>query len=158
MDRRTEMSNKRRVHTVLLVVACLISPRAVSMFEQAVNGTLLGTLTDSTGASVAGAKVTATEVGTGIARATQTNLSGNYVFPDLSPGTYSVLAEAQGFKKETRSDLHLDVNSTLRADLTMQPGAVTEMIEVTGATTILKTARADGAQKSQRAQWERYPG
>src|SRR6202790_3239216 len=157
MDRRTEMSNQRGVHTALLVVACLISTAAVSMFGQAVNGTLLGTLTDSTGAAVSEAKVTATEVSTGIARATQSNPSGNYVFPDLSPGTYSVLAEAKGFKKETRSDLRLDVNSTVRADLTMQPGAVTEMVEVTGAAPILQTDRADVAQKIQETQLEQLP-
>src|ERR1700681_161290 len=91
-DRRTEMSNQRGVRPALLVVAWIVSA-AVSMFGQAVNGTLLGTLTDSTGAAVSEAKVTATEVSTGIARATQSNPSGNYVFPDLSPGTYSVLAE-----------------------------------------------------------------
>src|ERR1700751_5258074 len=121
-----KMSSQRAVPTALLVVASIISITAVPMFGQAVNGTLLGTLTDSSGAAVAEAKVTATEVSTGIARVTQTNPSGNYVFPDMAPGTYRVLAEAKGFKKQIRSDLRLDVNSTLRADLTMQPGAVSE--------------------------------
>jgi hypothetical protein len=151
------MSSQRAVRTALLVVASTISITTVQMFGQAVNGTLLGTLTDSSGAAVAGAKVTATETSTGIARGTESNASGNYVFPDMAPGTYSVLAEAKGFKKETRSDLHLDVNSTVRADLTMQPGAVTEVIDVTGTTPILQTDRADVGQKIQEAQLEQLP-
>jgi outer membrane receptor protein involved in Fe transport len=151
------MSSQTAVRTFLLVIASMLSITAVSMFGQAVNGTLLGTLTDSSGAAVAEAKVTATAVSTGIARVTQTNPSGNYVFPDMAPGTYSVLAEAHGFKKATRSDLRLDVNSTVRADLTMQPGAVSEMIEVTGAAPILQTDRADVAQKIQETQLEQLP-
>src|SRR5579864_2415065 len=158
-DRRTKMSSQRAVRTALLVAASIISISftAISLFGQAVNGTLLGTLTDSSGAAVAEAKVTATETSTGIARATETNASGNYVFPDMAPGTYRVLAEAKGFKKQIRSDLRLDVNSTLRADLTMQPGAVSETVEVTGAAPILQTDRADVAQKIQQAQLEQLP-
>jgi len=60
---------------------------------QAVNATLLGTVTDSSGAPVGNAKITITETNTGISRTSQTNESGNYVVPDLPPGTYTVTAE-----------------------------------------------------------------
>ena len=53
------------------------------------NGTLLGTVTDTTGATVAGAKVTATETATGLIHESVTNDSGNYTFPDMPPGTYT---------------------------------------------------------------------
>ncbi|MBV9144852.1 MAG: carboxypeptidase regulatory-like domain-containing protein, partial [Acidobacteria bacterium] len=92
----------------------------MAAFGQAVNGTLLGTLTDASGAVVAGAQVTITEAGTGIAHSTQSNGSGNYVFPDLPPGNYNVTAEAKGFKKETRTSVRLEVNSTVRIDMAMQ--------------------------------------
>jgi hypothetical protein len=151
------MSRQARIFTVLLFIACALSIATVPIFGQAVNGTLLGTLTDPSGAVVPNAKVTATETGTGVARVTQTNASGNYVFPDLPPGTYNVVAEASGFKKETRSDLRLDVNSTVRADLSMQPGAVTEVVEVTGAAPVLQTDRADVAQKIEETQMEQLP-
>ena len=151
------MSDRAKVAAVLLFVASAVLIATVPLFGQAVNGTLLGTLTDSAGAVVANAKVTATEVSTGTARATQTNASGNYVFPNLPPGRYSVVTEAQGFKKANRSDLRLDVNSTVRADLTMQPGTVTETIEVTGAAPILQTDRADVAQKIEATQLARLP-
>ncbi|PYX95894.1 MAG: hypothetical protein DMG63_18070, partial [Acidobacteria bacterium] len=92
-----------------MLAACVISITTVQLFGQAVNGTLLGTVSDSSGAVVAAAKITATETSTGIARATESNSSGNYTFANLPPGTYSVLAEAHGFKKESRSDLRVDV-------------------------------------------------
>lgn len=142
------------------VVFCLVVIVSITtdpMFGQAVNGTLVGTLTDSSGAVVANAKITATETSTGIGRHTQSNASGNYVFPNLPPGTYSVVAEAQGFKKQSRTDLRVDVNSTVRADLSMQPGQVTEIVEVTGAAPILQTDRADVAQKIEGTQLAQLP-
>jgi protocatechuate 3,4-dioxygenase beta subunit len=60
---------------------------------QAVNATLLGTVVDSTGALIANAKVTITEVNTGASHSSQTNDSGNYTFPDLPPGQYTVTVE-----------------------------------------------------------------
>src|SRR5436305_5860775 len=111
------MVSKMRARTVLMFAACALSTTTVQLFGQAVNGTLVGTITDSSGAVVAGGKITATEVSTGIARATETNASGNYTFANLPPGTYVVVAEARGFKKASRPDLRVDVNSTVRADL-----------------------------------------
>ena len=114
---------------------------------QAVNATLLGTVTDATGASVPSAKVTITEVNTGISHTGQTNESGNYTFPDMPPGLYSVTIEASGFKTETRRDITLLVNSSTRADVQMQPGNVSERVEVTGAPELLQTDRADTSLK-----------
>jgi hypothetical protein len=116
---------------------------ALSSFGQAVNATLLGAVTDASGAVVPNAKVTITEVNTGISRSGQTNESGNYTFPDLPPGQYSVTVETAGFKKETRRDIALQVNSTQRVDIQLQPGEVTETIEITGAAPALQTDRAD---------------
>ena len=63
---------------------------AVCSYGQAVTATLLGTVTDSTGGAVANARVTVTEADTGVVHASQTNDSGNYTFPALPPGRYSV--------------------------------------------------------------------
>src|SRR5579871_5696371 len=114
-----------------------------SAYGQAVNATLLGAVTDATGASVPNAKVTITEENTGISHVGQTNESGNYIFPDLPPGQYSVTAERAGFKKEIRPDVALLVNTSTRVDLQLQPGNVSESIEVTAATPPLQTDRAD---------------
>ena len=108
----------------LLVLSLLALLCAGLAFGQAVNATLLGTVTDASGAVVPNAKVTITEVNTGVSRSGQTNESGNYTFPDLPPGQYSVTVEAAGFKKETRRDIALLVNTTQRVDIQLQPGNV----------------------------------
>jgi len=114
---------------------------------QAVNATLLGTVTDSSGAAVASAKVTITETNTGISRTSQTNDSGNYVFPDLPPGTYTVTAEQTGFKRASRASIDVIVNTTQRVDLDLQPGDVSQTVTVEAETPILQTERADTGRK-----------
>ena len=129
----------------LLVVLCLLF--SVSLFGQAVSATVVGTVTDATGAVVVGAKVTLTESNTNISRTGQTNESGNYVFPDLPPGTYSVAVEMTGFKKQEQQNIGLLVDTTQRVDVQLQPGNVTETIEVTGAPPVLQTESADTGRK-----------
>src|SRR5947209_8385488 len=111
--------------TVLLIVTslALLLPGHFS-FGQAMNATLLGNVTDATNAVLPNAKITVTEMQTGISRSTTTNQSGNYEFPNLAPGRYSITAEQQGFRRETQANIEVQVNSTVRTDLKMVPGAV----------------------------------
>ena len=125
---------------VLLLLAFVCAGAA---YSQAVNATLLGTVTDSTGAVVPNSKVVATEENTGVSRNAQTNESGNFTFPDIPPGRYTVSAESQGFKKEIRKEIEVVIDSTVRIDLRLQPGNVSETIEVTGQAPLLETDRAD---------------
>src|SRR5271166_7055970 len=92
-------------------------------YSQAVNGTLLGNVTDSSGAIVPNAKVTITQTNTGVIHSAVTNESGNYSFGDLPPGKYAVVVEQTGFKRESRRDIDLDVDSTVRINIALQPGA-----------------------------------
>ncbi|HYW48483.1 MAG TPA: TonB-dependent receptor [Bryobacteraceae bacterium] len=131
---------KIRTMCVLLALALVCAGMA---YSQAVNATLLGTVTDATGAVVPNAKVTLTEQNTGVSHTAQTNDSGNFTFPDLPPGRYTVSAESQGFKKEVRKDVEVVVDSSVRIDLRLQPGNVSETIEVTGAAPVLQTDRSD---------------
>jgi hypothetical protein len=114
-----------------------------TMRGQAVNATLLGTVTDTTGAVVGKAKVTITETLTGASRTSVTNESGNYEFPSIPPGLYQVLVENPGFKKRARRDVEVTVNSTVRVDLRLEPGATSETVVVTAEIPILQTDRAD---------------
>jgi hypothetical protein len=125
------------------IISLLILSLSPSLFGQAVNATLLGTVTDSTGATVAGAKVTATEAATGLIHESVTNESGNFTFPDMQPGTYSVTAEAKGFKKDTHQNIDLLSNSSTRVDVAMVTGSVSEEVLVTTAPPVLQTDRAD---------------
>jgi hypothetical protein len=143
--------------SVVLLLGTILLGFSAPIVGQAVNATLLGTVTDSSGAAVSGAKMTITETNTGISRTTQTNESGNYVLPDLPPGTYKVTAEQSGFKRESRAGIDLIVNTTERVDLVLQPGNITETITVEAETPILQTERADTGRKIEAVLTENVP-
>src|SRR5262249_29810487 len=75
------------------------------------------------------------------------NSSGNYEFVNLPPGQYEVTAEQAGFKKATQKGIDVQVNSDVRVNISLQPGAVEQVIEVTAQAPILETDRADVSQK-----------
>jgi hypothetical protein len=133
------MQGLRSICCSILLFAFSASPA----FSQAVNATLLGTVTDPSGAAVPNAKVTLTEANTNVSRTGQTNESGNFVFSDVPPGNYFVTVETTGFKKEERRDIALLVNTSQRVDIQLQTGSLTETVEVTGAAPALQTDRAD---------------
>ncbi len=143
--------------SIAVLLGTILFGFSAPLMGQAVNATLLGTVTDSTGASVANVKVTITETNTGISHTSQTNESGNYVFPDLPPGTYKVIAEQPGFKRESRAGIDLIVNSTERVDLVLQPGNVSETVTVEAETPILQTERADTGRKLEEVLTENVP-
>jgi hypothetical protein len=124
-----------------MLVSLLAIPSAAS--AQAVTGTLLGNVTDATGASVPGATVTAIETQTNISRTAVTNEAGNYIFSSLKNGTYSVEAELQGFRKVIRQNVRVDVNTTMRVDLKLELGQLTEAVTVAAETPLLQTDRTD---------------
>ncbi len=131
-----------------LAVACISVP--VSGMAQAVSGTLLGTVNDSTGAVVPNAQVTIKAVDTGQVQTFQTNESGNYLVPGLAPGRYTVTIEAQGFKRETHENIDLASNSSMRIDASLATGSVTEQITISTAPPVLQTDRADISTKLER--------
>src|SRR5262245_62662701 len=119
----------RIARTTLLLILALASVYSAA-FGQAVKGSLLGTITDSSGAAAAGATVTITETRTNISATTLTNADGNYAFPNLKDGVYRVEASQKGFKKVVREGVIVDVNTTVRVDLNLQVGDVSESITV----------------------------
>jgi hypothetical protein len=141
--------------TVLLAASMLGFSSQVR--GQAVNATLLGTVTDSSGAAAANVRLTITETNTGITRTSQTNESGNYVVPDLPPGTYTVTAELPGFKRASRPAIDVVVNTSQRVDLVLQPGNVSETVTVEVETAILQTERADTGRKIEAVLTENIP-
>ena len=128
---------------LLLLGILVVFVTAGLVWAQAVNGTLLGTITDTSGATVSNAKVTITDEATGVPHTAQTNESGNFTFPNLPPGLYTVTVEMAGFKKEVRKGIDVVVDTTSRVDLSLQPGNVSETIEVTAQAPLLQTDRAD---------------
>src|ERR1700686_2535730 len=112
----------------LLAAAIGASLLCVPAFAQGTQGRILGTITDPSGAVIAGATVTVTDVQRGIPRTLTTDQSGEYVAPSLLPGTYTVRAEAKGFKTVERQNIALEVNQDIRVDLALEPGEQTQTI------------------------------
>jgi hypothetical protein len=102
-------------------------------------GTILGTVTDATGAIVPGAQITITEDATGITNVVQTDASGNYIRPLLKPGSYTVSVESSGFKKGVQTGIVLASASRVQANFNLELGQVTETIEVTAQPPALQT-------------------
>ncbi|MBI3683429.1 MAG: TonB-dependent receptor [Acidobacteria bacterium] len=124
---------------------------------QAVKGTLLGTVTDSTAAVVPGAKVSITEVNTGIGRAVEANQNGYYVFANLESGVYRVQVEHTGFKTAVRDRVEVLVNTTIRVDVELQPGTVSETVDVQAEAAVLQTDRSDTGRKIETRQLSDMP-
>ncbi len=101
--------------------------------------TLTGEVKDPSGAVVAGAVVTVTNVGTNITVTSVTSDRGSYTVPGLRPGDYSLTVEAPGFGKIVRSGLTLQVAQVARVDVTLQASQLSETVEVTGSTPLLDT-------------------
>lgn len=141
----------------LSIFLTLLVSAAGLLWSQAVNGTLLGTIQDQTGAVIANAKVTLEETRTAQLRAVQTNESGNYLFSNLPQGNYKVTVEAAGFGIVERSNIDVLVNSTVRVDLELKPGNVNEKIVVTAEAPILQTDRTDTGRKIETRQVSELP-
>src|ERR1700675_401894 len=110
---RVRIKNAIRVLGVSLGVFLLSLP----VFAQGNAGRILGSVTDQTGAAVAGATVTVTDLQRGITRTLTTDESGQYFAPNLLPGAYKVRAEAKGFKSIERGNIQLQVGNDVRIDL-----------------------------------------
>src|SRR4029077_17695970 len=98
--------------TLTLLLAGLLVPPAIQLMAQTVRGVLTGTVTDPSGAVVAGASVVATETQTGVKSATLTSSAGSYRFPELPLGVYTVEITQSGFKTATINKVVVQVNTT----------------------------------------------
>ena len=116
----------------------LLSPL---LLNAEVTGTVSGTVTDSSGATLANAPVVLRNANTGLERRVQTNASGGYEFLAVPVGeNYSVRVEAPGFRAALQTDIKLEVNQKYRADFKLTVGAVTQTVEVTGAANQVDTS------------------
>ena len=103
-------------------------------------GEINGTVSDSSGAVIAGAQVSVANNATGVTRSVETNEVGAYNVPFLNPGTYTVTAELEGFKAGRVDDRLVEVGSVLEVNIALEIGAVTEVIEVQAGAQMLNTA------------------
>jgi hypothetical protein len=114
----------------IVVFAFLLALLPGKRMSASVTASISGTVKDSTGASLPGATVTATDTGTGISQTRTTNAQGFYSFQELPLGSYVVTVEQKGFKEYQQNGLVLDVNEARTVDAVLQVGQVSEKIEV----------------------------
>jgi|HubBroStandDraft_1064217.scaffolds.fasta_scaffold09136_1 hypothetical protein len=126
---------------VLGVVSMMLAG-SVPTFSQTTAGRILGTVSDQSGAAVAGAAVVITDVQHGTTRSVATDASGEYSAPELQPGVYKVRAEAKGFKSVERVNIVVEVAEDLRVDISLPPGLVSETVIVTEEVPLVNTTSA----------------
>jgi len=144
MTFRTALSaghRKALVDPIVLLVFAL-GLMSLPALAQSTTGRMLGSITDQSGASVAGATVVVTDTQRGTSRTLTTDASGDYVAADLIPGTYKIRVEAKGFKSEERPNVAIEVATDVRADFTLQPGNVSEIVTVTEDVPLINTTSA----------------
>jgi hypothetical protein len=123
--------------TALVFLAGFIFSSMASAQSQ--EGRFLGTVTDTQGKVVVGAKIAITNIGTAVTRNLVSNGVGDYTAPAMQPGLYSLFAEAPGFKRVERANIRLEVGNDVRIDFQLVPGAVSETVRVTAEQPLITT-------------------
>src|SRR3954451_7424879 len=142
---------------IVLQLAVLVI-LAGRLFAQAgATGTILGTVTDASGAIISNAKVTVTNTSTNTDFRTVTSSAGDFNAPSLNPGPYKVTVEAPGFEKFVTSGIVLTVNQRARVDAALKPGAVTETVEASAQAVVLNTDSAELSNLISQQQVEDLP-
>ena len=138
------MKNGVRILRSLGFVFALISVvafGAILALGQAIDGNIVGTVTDASGAAVVGAEVTATNIATNVSATAKTNGSGEYRFEHLLAGTYRITAKMTGFKTVSENVI-VELNKTGTRNISLSPGAATETVEVSGVPPVIDTTTA----------------
>ncbi len=121
---------------ILVFLLWAVTPAA--LFGQNVHGKISGVVSDNTGAAVGGCTVTLTNLDTAEHNEITSDGSGNYSFPNISPGRYKISAEKTGFKVFVQQPIVVEIESGLKIDITLAVGTATETVEVTAQTPLLQ--------------------
>ena len=122
----------------LVLALTLAAPGSAQTFY----GSVVGTISDATGAAVPDVTVVIINTGTSERRTMTTDESGSYQFVNLVPGQYRLELEKAGFKRFTRGPIQVEVQSAVRIDTSLEVGEVTQTVEVTAETPLLQTENA----------------
>src|SRR6476469_7876537 len=137
------VSRAPQVCVAAFLFLCSIAFMPARAHAQAVSGTILGTVTDSTGSVVPGATVTILNTGTGLTRNVTTDASGEFTAPQIPTGKYSVTAELSGFKKVTMDNIDVGVDQRVRVDVKLEIGAMTEAVTITAESPLVQTSSSE---------------
>jgi hypothetical protein len=137
--------SSRRLWTILLSIGLLVSV-SVSLHAQSTYGSVVGSVTDASGAAITDATVTLTNIGTAEKRTQQSGPDGLFTFVNVIPGDYRIDVEKQGFKHFTRTDVTVQVQQSTQVPAALQVGEVSQVVEVTSQTPLLQTESASLGQ------------
>jgi len=151
------MASKLRVFRWLLVGATLTVLLAPPAWSQDVLAGMRGTVSDQSGAVIAGAKVMAREVQTGYTREAVTDKVGGYVFTSLPVGNYNLTVEMSGFKKYAQTGIVLEVNQIAGVNPTLEVGSVSQEIEVKAAPVVANTQTTETGMLTEGGQIRELP-
>ena len=129
-------------HGLAYAFLLIALPFASTSFAQVDTGAIAGTITDPSGGVVPGAKVTLTNEGTAFSTSTTTGPDGIYTFSPVKIGTYTLTAELSGFQRTTRPHIEVNIQQHVVVDFTLQPGRVTQTLEVLAPPSLLETQSA----------------
>jgi hypothetical protein len=132
------MANHGKLALIFLAAVVVLALTPTAGWGQNVYGTIAGTVTDTSGAAVANATVTLTNLDNAQKRSIETDASGNYTFVSILPGRYKLESEKTGFKKFLREPIEVQIESGLRVDIALQVGAQNETVEVTSEVPLLQ--------------------
>jgi hypothetical protein len=130
------------VKALWLVLSLLVSVTGLSFGQGGTNGTIVGLVTDSTGAVVPGASITIKNRDTNLTQTDLTNSAGEYSFPYVPSGFYEIRATKEGFHAAVVGNVKLDTGATFRVDISLQVGQVNEVVEVQAAAPMMQTDEA----------------
>src|SRR6516225_4569988 len=124
------------------VLVTIVVAAGVICWGQAVRATLVGRVTDQTGAVVPGTKLTLVNNGTNETHSVVVGDNAEFVFTQLAPGQYTLTTEHEGFRKDVRSGVVLEVGQEARIDVALQVGALSEQVEVTAEAALISSESA----------------
>ncbi len=146
-----------RLNRICFVLVLLLALGGKAFAQGGSTGTILGLVSDSTGAVIPNAKVTITNTATGTATTVVSTAAGDFTVPNLIPGVYQATAEAAGFSKQVVHAITLVVAQSARINLVLKPGAASEVIEVNATAVELDTDNAAISQLVSEKQVEDLP-
>ncbi|MBO0861804.1 MAG: TonB-dependent receptor [Chloracidobacterium sp.] len=139
------------------LIIIILTLTGIKLIAQETRSALLGTVSDSAGAVIAGASVEVTNVDTNATTKIKTNESGYFEAPYLLPATYNISVSAQGFKKYVRHGFVLSVNSRANVDVTLEVGQANDLVEVVASTPLLETTSGNGTASLEQRQVSDLP-
>src|SRR5271156_3402957 len=130
---------KRVLCPVLIAVIGIVTLATLTYAQVANSTALVGTVLDSSGSAVVGAKVTAVEESTGVVSPTTTNAQGYYSIKFIAPGTYDITVDQTGFSKLTKTGTIVPIDQAVRTDFSLKAGAETQTVTVSASTPPIPT-------------------